>query len=66
MDGAVNLMEGLRSRHAPDMALSAVAEQLPAPLSRIISDICSKASAQLPACKLVMLPGWPDAASRTK
>ena len=28
VDGAVNLMEGLRSRHAPDMALSAVAEQL--------------------------------------
>jgi len=28
VDGAVNLMEGLRSRHAPDLALSAVAEQL--------------------------------------
>jgi hypothetical protein len=28
VDGAVNLMEGLRSRHAPDMALSAVAEQV--------------------------------------
>ena len=28
VDGAVNLMEGLRSRHAPDMSLSAVAEQL--------------------------------------
>lgn len=28
VDGAVNLMEGLRSRHTPDMALSAVAEQL--------------------------------------
>jgi len=28
VDGAVNLMEGLRSRHAPDRALSAVAEQL--------------------------------------
>jgi len=28
VDGAVNLMEGLRSRYAPDMALSAVAEQL--------------------------------------
>jgi hypothetical protein len=28
VDGAVNLMEGLRSSHAPDMALSAVAEQL--------------------------------------
>ena len=28
VDGAVNLMKGLRSRHAPDMALSAVAEQL--------------------------------------
>jgi hypothetical protein len=28
VDGAVNLMEGLRSRHAPDMAISAVAEQL--------------------------------------
>lgn len=28
VDGAVNLMEGLRSRHAPEMALSAVAEQL--------------------------------------
>ena len=28
VDGAVNLMEGLRSRHAPDMALSGVAEQL--------------------------------------
>lgn len=28
VDGAVSLMEGLRSRHAPDMALSAVAEQL--------------------------------------
>ena len=28
VDGAVNMMEGLRSRHAPDMALSAVAEQL--------------------------------------
>jgi hypothetical protein len=28
VDGAVKLMEGLRSRHAPDMALSAVAEQL--------------------------------------
>ena len=28
VDGAVNLMEGLRSRLAPDMALSAVAEQL--------------------------------------
>src|SRR5665213_2525760 len=26
VDGAVDLMEGLRSRHAPDMALSAVAE----------------------------------------
>jgi hypothetical protein len=28
VDGAINLMEGLRSKHAPDMALSAVAEQL--------------------------------------
>jgi len=28
VDGAVNLMEGLRSRYAPDMALSAVAEKL--------------------------------------
>ena len=28
VDGGVKLMEGLRSRHAPDMALSAVAEQL--------------------------------------
>lgn len=28
VDGAVSLVEGLRSRHAPDMALSAVAEQL--------------------------------------
>jgi hypothetical protein len=28
VDGAVNLIEALRSRHAPDMALSAVAEQL--------------------------------------
>ena len=28
VDGGVNLMEGLRSRHAPDMALSTVAEQL--------------------------------------
>ena len=28
MNAAVNLMEGLRSRHAPAMALSAVAEQL--------------------------------------
>jgi tetratricopeptide (TPR) repeat protein len=28
VDGAVNLMEGLRSRHAPDRALSAMAEQL--------------------------------------
>ena len=28
VDGAVHPMEGLRSRHAPDMALSAVAEQL--------------------------------------
>ena len=28
IDGAVKLMEGLRSRHAPDIALSAVAEQL--------------------------------------
>jgi hypothetical protein len=28
VDGAVKLMEGLRSRHAPDRALSAVAEQL--------------------------------------
>jgi hypothetical protein len=28
VDGAVNLMEGLRSRYAPDRALSAVAEQL--------------------------------------
>jgi hypothetical protein len=28
VDGAVNLMEGLRSRHAPNMALSAVADQL--------------------------------------
>jgi len=28
VNGAVNLMEGLRSRHAPDMALSGVAEQL--------------------------------------
>jgi len=28
VDGAINLMEGLRSRHAPDMAISAVAEQL--------------------------------------
>jgi hypothetical protein len=28
VDGAVNLMEVLRNRHAPDMALSAVAEQL--------------------------------------
>ena len=28
IDGAVNLMEGLRGRHAPDSALSAVAEQL--------------------------------------
>ena len=28
VDGAVNLMEGLRSPYAPDMALSAVAEQL--------------------------------------
>ena len=28
VDGAINLLEGLRSRHAPDMAISAVAEQL--------------------------------------
>jgi hypothetical protein len=28
VDGAVHLMEGLRSRHAPDRALSSVAEQL--------------------------------------
>jgi len=28
VDGAVDLMEGLRSRHTPDRALSAVAEQL--------------------------------------
>ena len=28
VDGTVNLMEGLRSRHAPDMVLSAVAGQL--------------------------------------
>ena len=28
VDGAVNLVEGLRSRYAPDMAISAVAEQL--------------------------------------
>jgi hypothetical protein len=28
VDGAVNLVEGLRSRYAPDMALSAVAEKL--------------------------------------
>ena len=28
LNGAINLMEALRSRHAPDMALSAVAEQL--------------------------------------
>ncbi|MBE0546167.1 MAG: hypothetical protein IH627_00610 [Rubrivivax sp.] len=28
VDGAIDLMEGLRSRHAPDMAISAVAEQL--------------------------------------
>jgi hypothetical protein len=28
VDGGINLMEGLRSRHAPDMALSAVAEEL--------------------------------------
>lgn len=28
VDGGINLIEGLRSRYAPDMALSAVAEQL--------------------------------------
>lgn len=28
MDGAIDLLEGLRSRHAPDGAISAVAEQL--------------------------------------
>lgn len=28
VDGAIDLMEGLRSRHVPDIALSAVAEQL--------------------------------------
>jgi tetratricopeptide (TPR) repeat protein len=28
VDGAVDMLEGLRGRHAPDMALSAVAEQL--------------------------------------
>jgi len=28
VDGGISLMEALRSRHAPDMALSAVAEQL--------------------------------------
>ena len=28
VDGAVNLMEGLRGRHTPEIALSAVAEQL--------------------------------------
>src|SRR6187455_3441012 len=31
-----------------------------------MSDICSKARAQLPAWTLVMLPGCPDAARRTK
>ncbi|EWS64960.1 hypothetical protein Y695_01795 [Hydrogenophaga sp. T4] len=46
--------------------ISSMRRPPPAPLSRIMSDICSSARSQLPACTLVMLPGWPEAASRMK
>ncbi|MDP1691755.1 MAG: hypothetical protein Q8L49_07365 [Burkholderiaceae bacterium] len=40
VDGAVNLKEGLRSRHAPDIALSAVAEQLLLDAGRVDEALC--------------------------